>query len=206
MAQLFSRRATLAFRLSLAALVAALGGGLALGVAYVRTEAFWNVGRPAEQPIPFRHDLHAGTLAVDCRYCHTAVERSARAGMPSATTCMSCHSRVWQAASMLEPIRTSVALSQPIRWSSVHRLPSHAYFHHGAHVSTGLACATCHGDVSTMARTVKAETLSMGWCLQCHRDTAEAQASNPGAGARGPLRSDPVGAAPLLTNCSTCHR
>ncbi len=205
MAQLFSRRATLIFRLVLIGLPIAATGGLAFGLGYVRSDAYWNIGQVAAQPIPFPHDLHTGKLEVDCRYCHTSVERAARAGMPSATTCMSCHSRVWQGASLLEPLRTSLALGNPIRWSSVHRLASHVHFHHGAHVARGVACSSCHGDMTTTPRTVKRETMSMGWCLSCHRAdgahiTGAATVSTPRS-----RRDDPVGAASLLTSCSTCH-
>jgi len=216
MAQLFSRRASTAFRVAL--VLVPLAGVASAGFGYVwsRSAAFWNVGRPAAQPIPFRHDLHAGALKIDCRYCHSAVERAADAGMPSAQTCMTCHSQVWVGASVLEPLRTSLALDQPIAWTSVHRLPDHAYFHHGAHVANGVACQTCHGRVDQMPRTVKAETLSMGWCLDCHRDPAARLRPREAVFAMG---WDPHGAAvaqavrdryrtvaPLLTSCSTCHR
>ncbi len=205
-AQLFSPRATLAFRLTLIGTTLALIGVLAMAYVYVRSGSYWNVGRPADQPIPFRHDVHAGALGTDCRFCHTAVERHARAGMPTSSTCMTCHSRIWQAASLLEPMRTSVALGQSIHWSSVHRLPSHVHFHHGIHVSRGIGCVTCHGAVSKMPRTVKAETLSMSWCLQCHRNEAAARTGAADSSSAGSAKSSAVGTASLLTNCSTCHR
>jgi len=139
MAQLFSRRADTAFRVVLVlAPLAAVGAG-AVAWAWSRSGSAWNVGVPAPQPIPFRHDLHAGTLRLDCRYCHGWAERAAPAGMPSAQTCMTCHSQVWTGASVLEPLRSSLALGQPITWVSVHRLPAYAYFHHGVHVSKGVA-------------------------------------------------------------------
>ena len=211
MAQLFSRPATTIFRvvLTLTPLAAAAGGGLTY--AWLRSDAAWGVGKPAPQPIPFRHDLHAGVLKIDCRYCHTGAERAADAGMPSAQTCMTCHSQIWAGASVLEPLRTALALDTPLRWRSVSRLPDFAYFHHGAHVSKGVTCATCHGRVEEMPKTVKARTLSMGWCLECHRDP----------GSRLPLhtavlataeKKQPSGQAPrahdtsLLMSCSTCHR
>jgi hypothetical protein len=216
MTQLFSPRATTIFRVLLTLTPLTIVGAGAIAYVWSRSDAAWNVGKPALQPIPFRHDVHAGALRIDCRYCHASVERSASAGMPAATTCLSCHSQVWAGASVLEPLRSSIELDQTIPWSSLHRLPDYAYFHHGAHVSKGVACETCHGRVDQMARTVKAHTLSMGWCLDCHRD--------PKTGLRPPEAVLAMGwkptsdAAPkppkdygpyeirLLTSCSTCHR
>jgi hypothetical protein len=211
MAQLFRPEANAIFRVAIVLTVLGSGGLLALVFLYARSDAVWNVGKPAPQPVPFRHDLHAGSLGLDCRYCHSTVERVANAGMPPAELCLGCHSQIWVGASVLEPLRTSLALDQPIRWTSVHRLPSYAYFHHGIHVSKGVACETCHGKVEQMAQTVKTHTLSMGWCLDCHRDSA-AQA-RPGAWAslaseaRRGAPADPVhGSAERLTDCNTCHR
>ena len=206
--QLFTPRATTIFRLvlTLAPLAAAGAGALAYG--WSRSDAAWNVGKPAPQPIPFRHDVHAGTLKIDCRYCHATVERAASAGMPSATTCMSCHAQVWAGASALEPLRTSVELDQPLAWNSVHRLPHYAYFHHGAHVTQRIACETCHGRVDEMAKTVKVHTLSMGWCLDCHRDPAARLRARPLSAESASRTSAPASHADtrLLTSCSTCHR
>jgi cytochrome c7-like protein/class III cytochrome C family protein len=212
MGQLFQPKADAIFRVVIALAALAFGGALALALVYPRSDAAWNVGRPAQQPIPFRHDLHAGTLALDCRHCHHSVERTARAGMPTAQMCMSCHSQIWIGAGVLEPLRTSLELEQPIRWVSVHRLPDHAYFHHGIHVSNGLACATCHGHVERMARTVKTQTLSMGWCLDCHRGPGPrtalgaAGSARVGAGPAPQARDLELAAMRRLTDCSTCHR
>ncbi len=216
MAQLFSHRASTALRVLIVLAPLAAAGAAAAGLAWSRLGSTWNVGKPAPQPIPFRHDLHAGTLQIDCRYCHASVERAADAGMPSTHTCMSCHSQVWVGASVLEPLRTSVALAEPIAWTSVHRLPRYVYFHHGVHVSKGVACETCHGRVDQMPKTVKAETLSMGWCLDCHRDPAprlrpqsavlEMGWQPHGQDLPGDVRAFYRAAAQRLTSCSTCHR
>ena len=216
MSQIFSRRASRLFGISLLMLpptAAAMFGGLHL---YLRSDAAWNVGVPAPQPIPFRHDLHAGELGLDCRHCHVSVESAASAGMPTAQTCMSCHSQVWTGLASLEPLRTSLAFGAPIEWASVHRLPGHAFFHHGIHVAKGVACQTCHGRVDEMAETVKTETLSMGWCLDCHRDPGP-RLSEPDAvfsmtdAKTTALRDDELMAlhgvvVDNLTDCSTCHR
>lgn len=216
MAQLFTRRADTIVRVVLALAVLAVIGAGALGFVWSRSASAWNVGKPAPQPIPFRHDLHTGTLRIDCRYCHSSVEQAADAGMPSAQTCMTCHSQVWTGASVLEPLRSSLALGQPIAWTSVHRLPNYAYFHHGIHVTKGVACETCHGRVDRMPKTVKAETLSMGWCLDCHRDPTPELRPRDAVFAMGwqrhgdalppDLRAFYQAAAQRLTSCNTCHR
>jgi hypothetical protein len=199
MAQIFDAKATVVLRIVLALAAAGGVGGIVLTYGWSRSASAWNVGKPAPQPIPFRHDLHGGTLKIDCRYCHSTAASAAFAGMPSAETCMSCHSQIWIGASVLEPVRWSLALDEPIEWKSVHRLPDHAYFHHGAHVSAGVGCKTCHGQVEKMTRTVKVHTLSMGWCLDCHRNPAPRLASSE-------IQPLDKAAAQRLTSCSTCHR
>lgn len=216
MAQLFTPAATTRFRVLI--VLTGLGLVAAGATAYVwsRAGSTWNVGKPAPQPVPFRHDLHSGQLSIDCRYCHSTVERAADAGMPSAQTCMSCHSQVWVGASVLEPVRSSFTLGQPIQWTSVHRLPDYAYFHHAAHVTKGVACETCHGRVDQMPKTVKTQTLSMGWCLDCHRDPAPQLRPREevfsmgyvthGDGMPADLRDFYREASRRLTSCNTCHR
>jgi Cytochrome c7 and related cytochrome c len=214
MAQLFEPRATSFFRAAIVLVLAGALGAAAIAFVWARSDAAWNVGEPAQQPVPFRHDLHAGSLGLDCRFCHSSVERAADAGMPSAETCMSCHAQVWVGASALEPVRTSLALDQPIRWTSVHRLPDFAHFHHAAHVRQGVACETCHGRVDRMPQTVKVHTMSMGWCLDCHRDPASRMGSREAVFATGrpaePQATVAQARAPVdparLTSCSTCHR
>ena len=194
MAQLFEPGATSFFRAAIVLVLAGALGAAAIAYVWARSDAAWKVGEPAQQPVPFRHDLHAGSLGLDCRFCHSSVERAADAGMPSAETCMSCHAQVWVGASALEPVRTSLALDQPIRWTSVHRLPDFAHFHHAAHVRQGVACETCHGRVDRMPQTVKVHTLSMGWCLDCHRNPASRLGSREVVFAMGrPPAAQPAG-------------
>ncbi len=216
MAQLFTQTASNAFRVLIVLSLLASLGAVLLGYVWARSDVVWNVGKPAPQPVPFRHDLHVGSLGIDCRYCHTNVERAADAGMPSAQTCMSCHSQVWTGASILEPVRSSLALGQPISWASVHRLPDFAYFNHAAHVTKGVACETCHGRVDQMTRTVKTQTMSMGWCLDCHRNPAPrlrpreevfAMGYEPhGEALPDDIRAFYHEARQRLTSCNTCHR
>jgi hypothetical protein len=203
MQQLFSARADRRLRLGM--LAGAIGLG-ALGLAawaFARSDRTWGVGVAAPQPIPFSHAIHAGGLGLDCRYCHATVERAASAGMPTAETCLGCHRQVWSVSAQFVPLETALALGGSVAWSSVHRLPGHVRFHHGAHVAGGVPCGTCHGAVEAMPRTVKVETMSMGWCLDCHRGAVAGSAiAQAGAGAYAHFGI----ALPPLTRCSTCHR
>jgi hypothetical protein len=127
-----------------------------------------NVVRP--QPVPFSHKHHVSGLGIDCRYCHTAVEQSAFAGIPSTSTCMNCHSQIWTNSPMLEPVRESYRTGRPLRWTRVHNLAEFAYFDHSIHVNKGVGCATCHGPVDQMPLIAQQESLLMEWCLDCHRN------------------------------------
>ena len=120
-----------------------------------------------EQPVPFSHEHHVNGLGVDCRYCHSAVEKSAMAGIPPTHTCMTCHSELYTQAEMLAPVRKSLADRTPIRWNKVHRLPDYVYFDHSIHIAKGVGCTTCHGDVQHMPLMRQAAPLTMGWCLEC---------------------------------------
>ena len=91
-------------------------------------------------------------------------------GVPPTETCMTCHSQIWTNAAMLAPVRESFANDMPIHWQRVHRLPDYVYFDHSIHVAKGVGCTTCHGAVNTMPLMFQAAPLTMGWCLDCHRD------------------------------------
>jgi hypothetical protein len=121
------------------------------------------------QPVPFSHEHHVNGLGIHCLYCHTSVKDSAFAGIPPTKTCMTCHSQIWTNAAMLEQIRQSWAEQKPIQWTRVHKLPDFVYFNHSIHVAKGIGCASCHGAVDKMPLMYQANTLRMGWCLDCHR-------------------------------------
>jgi cytochrome c7-like protein len=125
-----------------------------------------------EQPVPFSHKHHVSGLGLDCRYCHTMVEKSSNAGMPSTAICMTCHSQIWTNAAMLAPDRRSLAENVPIRWTRVYQLPDYVFFDHSIHVAKGVGCTECHGPIGDMPLTWKAQDLYMSWCLSCHRDPA----------------------------------
>lgn len=150
------------------------GAVLLLLVGTVAPALYWspistrlNVARP--QPIPFSHERHVAGNGIDCRYCHTTVETGAFAGIPPTETCMTCHSQVYVDQPMLKPVRDSWSTGKPMEWVRVNDLPDFVYFDHSIHISRGVACQTCHGRVDEMRLTHKAQTLRMGWCLNCHR-------------------------------------
>ncbi|WP_159350202.1 cytochrome c3 family protein [Roseomonas harenae] len=211
MAQIFTTQADARLRLALivgAALVLLIGAAV---FAYVRSGNAWAIGRPAAQPIPFSHAVHAGDLGLDCRFCHAGVERRTDAGMPSAETCLGCHERVWNVTAQFAPLRAAIARRAAVEWSSVSRLPDHARFDHAAHSQAGVTCESCHGKVQEMPRTARAETLSMGFCLDCHRNPAAGTqpAAAPAVRPHGlqSLRYEHYGVeVSPLTRCSTCHR
>ena len=152
-----------------------LGGVVVLGTALGvllninRLDYVSQVGVARDQPVPFSHKHHVTGVGIDCRYCHTTVEESAFAGIPPTETCMTCHSMLWTEAAMLEPIRASLRDDEPIRWTRVHDLPDFVYFRHDIHVSKGIGCQSCHGQVDQMPLMWKENTLNMEWCLECHR-------------------------------------
>ncbi|MCA8948637.1 MAG: cytochrome c3 family protein [Planctomycetes bacterium] len=133
-----------------------------------------DVGYQPFQPVPYSHKLHAGTLGMDCRYCHRMVEKGPHASIPDNATCMGCHAQVKKDSLLLEPLRTAFGDGGPgqpaLEWVKVHMLPDYAYFSHAVHVHAGVGCASCHGRVDEMEIVRQVEPLSMGWCLECHRD------------------------------------
>lgn len=154
-----------------------LGGAVALlallapvAVWYWFSPSFTDAGYQPEQPVPFSHALHAGELVISCYYCHSSVERAAVATVPATKVCMNCHQLVARDKASLEPVRQSAATGQPLQWVRVHKVPEYAYFPHAPHVQAGVGCSSCHGDVARMDVVRQVEPLSMGWCLDCHRD------------------------------------
>ena len=128
------------------------------------------VGYQPEQPVPYSHALHVGQLGLDCRYCHNTVERAAFAAIPPTQTCMNCHSMIRKTSEKLTPIFSSYATGMPVEWIKVHDLADYVYFNHSAHVRRGIGCVSCHGRIDTMEVVRQVEPLSMGWCLNCHRN------------------------------------
>lgn len=130
-------------------------------------------GYQPEQPVAYSHKLHAGNLGMDCLYCHNTVDKSSYAAVPATQTCMNCHSKVRVDSPLLAPLRESWANDTPVAWTKVHMLPDYAYFDHSAHVTAGVGCESCHGRVDEMHVVTQREPLTMGWCLDCHRQPDE---------------------------------
>lgn len=170
MAQIFGPTSNIYSKLSIVAAVLLAGSGVLLVMAFERSPYKTNENMVYPQPIKFSHDHHTAGLGIDCRYCHHTVERSAVATIPATEVCMNCHSQIWADSPMLEGVRTSYRDNKPIRWNKVYDLPDYVYFDHSIHVSKGVACSSCHGEVNTMPLTRRAVSLQMSWCLDCHRD------------------------------------
>lgn len=169
MSQIFPKSANAAVRSSLFA-VASLA--LFLGwLIFTLMRSSWVTGQNefVEQPIQFSHAHHVGGVGLDCRYCHTSVEKSSFAGIPPTKTCINCHSQIWANAPILEPVRASFRDDKPLNWIRVNDLPDFVYFNHQIHVKQGVGCATCHGPVDKMPLMYQSTTLQMEWCLDCHR-------------------------------------
>ncbi len=161
--------------------IAALGAaGAGLSVLFIVW--FWfsprhiEVGYQPDQPIAYSHKLHAGLKGMDCRYCHRMVEEGPHASVPDADTCMGCHKQVKKDSPRLSLLASSYGDGAgdniAIPWVKVHMLPDYAYFSHAVHVNAGVGCTSCHGRVDQMEIVRQVEPLSMGWCLECHRDPA----------------------------------
>lgn len=168
--------------------IAVLGAGAATtvlagvvgGVWYYFTPEYWEVGYMPTQPGGgFNHQLHAGQLGMDCRYCHSRVEVSAEANIPHVSVCNGCHAEGHLAKLAVDPahkqrtefIRVAWNNDLPIEWQRVHKLPDYVRnFPHNAHVAAGVSCISCHGNIARMPVVWQQESLSMGWCLDCHRN------------------------------------
>lgn len=140
------------------------------GIWYYFSPRNTNVGYMPEQPIGYSHQLHAGEMGIDCRYCHVGVERSAVASVPPTQVCMNCHKQVKADSPRLQALRTSWATGNPVPWVRVHKVADYVFFNHSQHVTRGVGCVECHGRIDQMVTVKQVEPLSMGWCLECHRN------------------------------------
>jgi hypothetical protein len=134
-------------------------------------------GYAPDQPIKFSHQIHAGQNKINCLYCHNTAEHSKSAGIPSAAVCLNCHKLVVKEGARsgsfeINKIIRAVENDEPIVWNRVYSLPDHVFFSHAQHVAVGgIECAECHGAVEEMHIIRQYGDLSMGWCVNCHRDT-----------------------------------
>lgn len=159
--------------LKLIAVVFVLGVTVVAGVTYYFTPKYTRVGYSPKQPVAYNHYLHAEQLGIDCRYCHSYVDESGYANVPEAETCMNCHSQVKSNSPQLAPVRASYESGEPVEWVRIHKVPDYVYFNHAVHVNRGISCVECHGNINKMEVVYHAEPLSMGFCLECHRNPEE---------------------------------
>ncbi len=153
----------------------------ALGIQYKLVhDAGTSLGRQElyepDQPIKFSHAVHASDNQIACQYCHTMVDQSKSAGIPDVHVCWNCHSIVREGTHsgkhQINKVVEAYESGTPIEWIRVHNLQDHVFFSHAQHVAVaGLECATCHGPIEEMDRVRQVSDLSMGWCINCHRDT-----------------------------------
>jgi predicted CXXCH cytochrome family protein len=188
----FARWTNIPYGIAIATLAASAMGAVLAPMIYIRTPYARSQFAPVMQPVDFDHRHHVRDDGIDCIYCHTSAETSASAGVPTTELCMGCHGQIWRESGHLALVRQSWQSGVAIGWRRVHDLPDHVYFHHGVHVSAGIECARCHGRVEAMARVARIAPLTMGWCLDCHRDP-------PGPADHGRSITP-------LTTCSACHR
>ncbi len=146
-----------------------------------------------EQPIPYSHKLHAGTLKIACAYCHSGVLKSRQAGIPAVATCMNCHTVTKTGSPSIQELTAIYNSGTPLNWRRIHTLPDHVYFDHRPHVSAGILCQTCHGEVENMDVVYQYMSLRMANCLGCHRDPKAALPAGSKI-VQGP------------EHCNACHR
>ena len=163
------------------------------------------------QPIAFSHKVHAGQYEIDCNYCHTGVNISKSANIPSVNICMNCHNAINTDKPEIQKILTAYEENRPIEWVRVHNLPDLAYFNHKQHVAVGgLDCATCHGPIEEMDVVYQYSELTMGWCINCHRETEVNAKGNDyykklvelhNSSSKKPMKVEDIGG----LECSKCH-
>ncbi len=219
MAQLFHPSSNVIAKASVVA-VALIVGGLGYIIYAVNQSAYYtNINVARQQPVPFSHKHHVTDDGIDCRYCHTSVEKSGFAGLPTTHTCMSCHSKLWLNSSMLEPVRVSYATDKSLEWTRVNAVPGFVYFDHSIHINKGIGCTTCHGEIGKMPLTYRANTLYMRWCIDCHKNPAlhvrhkadvfkadYVEPSNQLEMGQQLVKEYKIKEPKLITDCYTCHR
>ncbi len=164
-----------------------------LGVGWFTQPDRFVRGYAPVQPIPYSHRLHAGIMKIPCLYCHSGALKSRQAGIPSIGKCMNCHTVTKTDSRSIQQLAALYASGALLPWKRVHFLPDHVYFDHRPHVSAGILCQTCHGEVQDMEIVSQQMSMRMGNCLGCHRDPAYALPAD------STIRRGPE-------HCNTCHR
>jgi len=193
-----------------------VGVVFALVLLYVGVQSVMAVGlkqgyQPT-QPIAFSHKIHAGENQINCAYCHTSVYKGKSANIPSANICMNCHSQIKTESPEIKKIYRAIERKQPIQWVRVHNLPDLAYFNHSQHTQVGgIQCQTCHGPIQNMEVVYQYSALTMGWCINCHRETPLNTKGNAYYDNLVKLHDRSNSAVPFTvssnggTECSKCH-
>jgi mono/diheme cytochrome c family protein len=189
-------------------LVFLLGGKATIDAAY---GVGIHQGYAPEQPIKFSHKLHAGENQINCNYCHTGVYEGKGANIPSANICMNCHNAIKRESPEIQKIYKALEKDEPIQWVRIHNLPDLAYFNHSQHTNVGgLECKNCHGEIEKMEVVEQRSTLTMGWCIDCHRQTDVNAKGNAyydklvevhNKDSKTPLKVQNIGG----LECSKCH-
>ncbi|GAB4243797.1 MAG: c-type cytochrome [Ekhidna sp.] len=178
-------------------------------------------GYQPTQPIAFSHKIHAGQYEIDCQYCHTGVRKSKSANIPSPNICMNCHTQVKTESEEIQKIYAAIdydpdtktygSNTKPIEWVRIHNLPDLAYFNHSQHVGVAeIECQTCHGPIEEMEVVYQYASLTMGWCINCHRETDVNTKGNEyydklvklhSEQSKKPMKVEDIGG----LECSKCH-
>jgi Cytochrome c7 and related cytochrome c len=219
MSQIFHRSTNTLARVTIFGALFIVVGSLFAINEFTRSDYMTHAFVAREQPVQFSHKHHVGDVGLDCRYCHTSVEKAASAGIPPTRICMNCHTQIWKDSPFLEPVRASYRTGKPIHWTRVHHLPDFVYFNHSIHVAKGVGCSTCHGRVDQMPLMMQVNSLQMEWCLECHRNpervlrpkseifnvTWKAPSDQEERGERLAKEYN-IQSRAVLESCSTCHR
>lgn len=203
-----SLAANSAIKTGVLVLVLLLGGKATIDAAY---GVGIHQGYAPEQPIKFSHKLHAGQYQINCNYCHTGVYAGKGANVPSANICMNCHNAIKRESPEIQKIYKALENDEPIQWVRVHNLPDLAYFNHSQHTNVGgLECKNCHGEIEKMEVVEQRSSLTMGWCIDCHRQTDVNTKGNAyydklvevhNKDSKTPLKVQNIGG----LECSKCH-
>ncbi len=121
------------------------------------------------QPIDFSHEIHIKQVALDCTHCHQYADQARQPGIPALEVCMECHQNVATDRPEVQKLTQYWESGEPVEWVRVYDVPWHVHFTHKRHVKAGVACETCHGEVSVQSRVRQVTSLKMGWCVSCHR-------------------------------------
>ena len=164
-----------------------------LGVGWYTQPDRYVRGYQPRQPIAYSHRLHAGILKIPCLYCHSNALKSRQAGIPTVEKCMNCHKVTRTDSPEIKKLAAVYNSGAPLQWQRVHTMPDYVFFDHRPHVSAGILCQTCHGEVQTMDVMYQNMSMRMGNCLGCHRDPRTALPAD------SQIRQGPE-------NCNACHR